>query len=174
MLICSGPKAPGFQKLVLHTLGNLVVASTLLPRCYILEDIPVLERVDEGGFSDIYWGHCCGQSLRLVAMRLPHRSKNGEVCLFIPCISDPVLTYHQFLFKEAVLWGQLHHPNILPFYGISYLDSASGGHPCLVSPWMTNGNLVTYLKANPDVTRESLVSITGLLCCDMLDLSHLF
>ncbi|KAJ7246030.1 kinase-like domain-containing protein, partial [Mycena rebaudengoi] len=58
---------------------------------------------------------------------------------------------HQGYAREAILWGQLFHPNVLPFYGISFV-----GIPpriCLVSPWMENGNITTFLKrknANAD------------------------
>lgn len=64
---------------------------------------------------------------------------------------------HQIFAKEAILWGQLHHPNILPFYGIYYLDE-NRKQICLVSPWMTNGNLSMFLKKNPLAARKPFVS----------------
>ncbi len=57
---------------------------------------------------------------------------------------------------ETILWSQLSHPNLLPFYGIYYLDGRSGGI-ALVSPWMRNGNVIEYLKANPEAPRLPLV-----------------
>lgn len=63
----------------------------------------------------------------------------------------------QMAAKEAVLWGQLHHPNILPFYGIYYLDD-NRKQKCLVSPWMDNGNISVFLKRNPPVPRKPFVS----------------
>ncbi|PBK63642.1 kinase-like protein [Armillaria solidipes] len=62
--------------------------------------------------------------------------------------------------REAIIWGQCDHPNVLPFYGI-YHDSAPSTY-CLVSPFMVNGSLRQYLSntANPgrhrlgvDITR---------------------
>ncbi|KAK1218097.1 Rho guanine nucleotide exchange factor [Marasmius sp. AFHP31] len=50
--------------------------------------------------------------------------------------------------REAIVWKQLKHPNILPFLGIYYLDDARQDI-CLISPWMDRGNLVQYLKATP-------------------------
>ncbi|KAJ8088466.1 hypothetical protein PM082_022539 [Marasmius tenuissimus] len=47
--------------------------------------------------------------------------------------------------REAIVWEQLHHPNLLPFMGMYYLDEARE-QLCLVSPWMDRGNLVRYLK----------------------------
>lgn len=62
----------------------------------------------------------------------------------------------QIYAKEAILWGQLCHPNIVPFYGIYYLNEARR-QVCLVSPWMRNGSLVDYLKNNPDAHRKPFV-----------------
>ena len=47
---------------------------------------------------------------------------------------------------------QLEHNNILPFYGVSTTDF------CLVFPWYENGNIMDYLKKNPDSNRLGLVS----------------
>ena len=49
---------------------------------------------------------------------------------------------------------QLNHDNILPFYGVSETVSDF----CLVFPWYRNGNIVDYLKANPDINQFNLVS----------------
>ncbi|KAJ8077648.1 hypothetical protein PM082_002081 [Marasmius tenuissimus] len=50
--------------------------------------------------------------------------------------------------REAIVWQQLRHPNLLPFVGMYYLGE-SQGQLCLVSPWMEQGNLVTFLKNAP-------------------------
>ncbi|KAF9062118.1 kinase-like protein [Rhodocollybia butyracea] len=55
----------------------------------------------------------------------------------------------QFL-HEALVWRQLKHPNVLPLLGVStdvFLPSESF---CLISPWMSNGDIVAYLKKKPD------------------------
>ncbi|KAG6907970.1 hypothetical protein DXG01_006695 [Tephrocybe rancida] len=59
--------------------------------------------------------------------------------------------------REAVVWGQLSHPNILPFYGIHRLNDPLN-RMCLVSPWMFNGNIHDYLKKKPDADRTPLIS----------------
>ncbi|KDQ10182.1 hypothetical protein BOTBODRAFT_116206, partial [Botryobasidium botryosum FD-172 SS1] len=46
---------------------------------------------------------------------------------------------------EANVWQNLHHPNILPFLGLTTLDSVT----YLVSPWMDNGDLLAYVKKDP-------------------------
>ncbi|KAJ7755571.1 kinase-like domain-containing protein [Mycena metata] len=56
--------------------------------------------------------------------------------------------------QEALLWGQLCHPNILPFFGVYYLERKL----CLISPWMENGNIFKYLKKRPfNMNRLSFV-----------------
>jgi serine/threonine protein kinase len=55
---------------------------------------------------------------------------------------------------EAIIWRQLSHPNLLPFFGLYYLENRL----CLVSPWMSNGHIIAFLKnAPPDTDRVSLV-----------------
>lgn len=56
------------------------------------------------------------------------------------------------------MWGNLEHPNLLPFYGIYHLGD-NYGRVCLVSLWMENGNICDYLEANPEAPRLPLVSI---------------
>lgn len=172
MLIHSEPATRGFQKLVLHTLGNLVGTSMLLPRCYILKHIPALEGVvGMKGFSGVCQGRYGEQNLCLKVMRSSSKLRRQifEARFFTLRISDPLLTRHQSFGKRAVLWGQLHHPNILPLHGISFLYAAIDRPPCFVSPWMTNGNAIEYLKVNPLISRKSLVSTIPFLCCDVLD-----
>ena len=55
--------------------------------------------------------------------------------------------------REAILWAQLSHPNILPFYGLIKL----GPRLAFVSRWATNGNLEEYLTDNPGTNRLLLV-----------------
>ncbi|KAG6917750.1 hypothetical protein DXG01_001288 [Tephrocybe rancida] len=58
--------------------------------------------------------------------------------------------------REAILWGQLSHPNLLPFYGMCRI----GQRLALVSPWASNGTIVEYLKSAPAANRI-------LLCLDV-------
>lgn len=57
--------------------------------------------------------------------------------------------------REALIWRQLSHPNLLPFLGLYYVENRL----CLVSPWMSNGHVLQFLEnAPPDTDRLSLVS----------------
>ena len=50
---------------------------------------------------------------------------------------------------------QVKHDNILPFYGVSTTVSDF----CMVFPWYENGNIMNYLKKDPDISRFDLASI---------------
>ncbi|KXN83879.1 hypothetical protein AN958_00959 [Leucoagaricus sp. SymC.cos] len=134
---------PWLRKHSLIVLYKLSKNSMMYPRCYALKDISRESQVhDGGGFCDIYRGNYNGQKLSLKVVRIFQKSEVDEAL--------------QSFAKEAILWGMLHYPNILPFYGIYYLDP-SHHQFCLVSPWMDNGNLVVFLKKNPTLPRKPFV-----------------
>jgi len=56
--------------------------------------------------------------------------------------------------KEVLLWKCLNHPNVLAFHGAS----VNQRQLCIVSPWMENGNVVSYTRNNPKANRLLLVS----------------
>ncbi|KAF9443482.1 kinase-like protein, partial [Macrolepiota fuliginosa MF-IS2] len=130
-------------------LYKLSTDSQLYPRCYTLKDITSGNDVKNGGgFCDIYKGQYGEQSLCLKVVRVfDDQSRENTL---------------KSLGKEATLWGSFNHPNIIPFYGIFYLEFRQS--ICLVSPWMDHGNLVEYLKHNPSAPRMNLIHdiISGL------------
>ena len=62
--------------------------------------------------------------------------------------------------QETLVWRQLRHPNILPFLGVS--EELFAPSYCLISPWMINGNIMSYLEAHPD--HDRLKSVGQTLC----------
>ncbi|KAF5381132.1 hypothetical protein D9757_009417 [Collybiopsis confluens] len=130
-----------FHKKSLSLLRYLSKSFKTLPLSLIVEEIMVIDRfpVAGGGFADIWRGTLnhnestvCVKVLRLVMEQdVAKRDKIRK----------------QFL-NEALLWRQLKHPNILPLLGVNMeLFSPSF---CLISPWMKNRDIVTYLKENPE------------------------
>ncbi|KAG6872450.1 hypothetical protein C0995_009707 [Termitomyces sp. Mi166 len=127
---------------------NLIVAtqrlsrhSGLYPKCYNLQDVEMVESdpIAAGSFADIYKGCFLGQAVCLKVIRVYQTS---HVQSFLKQFS-----------AEAILWGQLSHPNLLPVYGLYRL----GGRLCLVSPWMDNGDITQFLTEHPDGNRALLV-----------------
>ena len=56
--------------------------------------------------------------------------------------------------KEVVAWKTLQHPNVLPLIGVTMTDTQF----TMVSDWMVNGNINSFVKTYPDVNRLELVS----------------
>ena len=46
--------------------------------------------------------------------------------------------------REFSIWGKLRHKNVLPLIGYCTRDGA----PTMISPWMANGSILDYWKAN--------------------------
>ena len=59
-----------------------------------------------------------------------------------------------------MLWMQLKHRNILPFYGVTV--DAFEPQLAMISPWLENGCVVRYLKENPTADRKQIVSLLPL------------
>ena len=55
-----------------------------------------------------------------------------------------------------ILWKSLNHPNILGLIGVCQLENTRDARLTMVSEWMTNGNIVDYIKHN-DAQRIRLV-----------------
>ncbi|KAJ7113486.1 hypothetical protein C8R44DRAFT_631073 [Mycena epipterygia] len=124
---------------------RLSQASRLHPTCFTLTGLQkVGEQVAAGGFGDVWKGLFHRQNVSVKVMRLFEDS-------------DVAAVLKEFG-REAVIWRQLCHPNLLPFFGLYYLDKRL----CLVSPWMENGNILKFLsKESHKINRLSLVSTSS-------------
>jgi serine/threonine protein kinase len=72
--------------------------------------------------------------------------------------------------REALIWRQLSHPNLLPFFGLYVLDNRL----CLISPWMDNGDLKRFLGNAPSgIDRVSLVRVLVINMLNRLNLCTL-
>ncbi|KAJ7904193.1 kinase-like domain-containing protein, partial [Mycena leptocephala] len=129
------------KPLICKALLRLSRASGLHPRCFALPELQkVGDQIAAGGFGDIWKGLVRGQSVCVKVMRL---FQNADIQAVLKEFS-----------REALIWRQLCHPNLLPFFGLYYLDNRL----CLVSPWMDNGNVLEFFKTEPPNTdRLSLI-----------------
>ncbi|KNZ73290.1 Serine/threonine-protein kinase HT1 [Termitomyces sp. J132] len=116
-----------------------VILYVALVRLY--SHVPLLR----GGFGDIYKAQHGGRAVCVKAVKVYQTADR--------------LALEKAYSREAVVWGQLSHPNILPFYGIYRLDDHNQTL-CLVSPWMHNGNIREFLStpAQSQRDRTSLIS----------------
>ncbi|KAJ7113516.1 kinase-like domain-containing protein, partial [Mycena epipterygia] len=139
------------RPLLCKALLRLSRASGLHPRCFSLPGLKKIgQQVAAGGFGDIWKGSYRGQTVSVKVMRLFQDSDVKAVLKFW----NVGFTFLQEFGREAVIWRQLSHPNLLPFFGLYYLDSRLS----LVSPWMENSNILKFLSQKSHKTdRLSLI-----------------
>ncbi|KAF8218342.1 hypothetical protein K438DRAFT_25235 [Mycena galopus ATCC 62051] len=98
------------KSLLFQALLQLSRPSGLHPRCFVLSDLQKIgQQVTGGGFGDIWKGLVRGQSVCVKIMRIFGNS-NVEAAL-------------KEFGREAVIWRQLCHPNVLPFFGVYYVEN---------------------------------------------------
>ncbi|ESK86444.1 WD40 repeat-like protein [Moniliophthora roreri MCA 2997] len=139
LLIDSPRISARLRSSICTTMIRLSKASDLHPSCLTIKSLNTIGNhpVAAGGFGDIWKGILGGESGQLVCLKV--------VKMYL--MSDMKRLMKEYL-REAIVWRQLRHPNILPCLGLYYLD-CSQERICLVSPWMENGNLVQFLRDRP-------------------------
>ncbi|KAJ7824952.1 kinase-like domain-containing protein [Mycena olivaceomarginata] len=132
------------RPVIWNTLLKLSKRSSRHPRCFALPDLQLTGPVAGGGFADIWTSHFHNETVSVKVMRVFE--------------TVDIETLSNAFRKEAIIWRQLAHPNLLPFFGIFYLE-INARRLCLVSPWMENGNIYKYLGSNPapGINRLTLV-----------------
>ncbi|KAF9255256.1 kinase-like protein [Marasmius fiardii PR-910] len=120
----------------LKAMLRLSKKSDLIPKCLMINNVEKVgdHPVGYGGFGDLWMGKVGGQVLGL---KVPRISRTSDV--------QKLLRDYN---REAIVWQQLDHPNVLPFMGMYYMNEART-QLCLVSPWMERGNLATFLETTP-------------------------
>lgn len=79
--------------------------------------------------------------------------KDNSVEVAVKCVRIEILddgfkdVVYKRLMNDFHKWKPLRHDNILPLCGITY---GFGPVPAIVSPWMSNGSLSTYLEKHYD------------------------
>jgi serine/threonine protein kinase len=147
----------------LHTkvLISLSKRSGLYPECLVLTDVQLTGKfaVARGGYGDIWRGMFQGKPIAVKVLHVYERSnlvKLLKVSAVHHCLCPASTINKQELASEAIVWRQLRHPNVLPFYGVYHQDNTRS-RACLVSPWLENGNIKQFLAQNPDKHCVSLV-----------------
>ncbi|KAK1216490.1 hypothetical protein PQX77_020885 [Marasmius sp. AFHP31] len=134
--------------------------SGLSPHCLQISEVEDLSDapVEYGGAADIWTGNLEG--VKVAVKVIQHRlgsQKHGQTIkvrlntlAFITRLEPGADHDFKAFTREALIWRNLNHPNILPFTGMYWFNEAQG-QLCLVSPWMENGNLLQFLSDNPDI-----------------------
>ncbi|QRV89355.1 Tyrosine kinase domain protein [Ceratobasidium sp. AG-Ba] len=93
-----------------------------------------------GGNSDVYEGKLHGgesvaiKVLRLAATDQPERRSSNSAA------------------RELYIWSKCNHPYVVPFLGLVDFRGAIA----MLSPWMENGDLSSYINKHPGVNRLDL------------------
>ncbi|KAL0563038.1 hypothetical protein V5O48_019040 [Marasmius crinis-equi] len=134
---------PGaYRKRCKKSLQALVDKHDVLPSSLFIKDI--VQETDRplygGGFSDVYRGVWGRQKVCLKVLRV---HLEGEKLARERVRRE----FH----KEALLWTRLSHPNLLPCLGVN--ATLFPEQFCMVSPWMPEGDVITFLKSHPQTDR---------------------
>lgn len=125
------------RKTAFHVLRRLCAESECLPASFYIPSSQMQrvgeEPVGHGSFGIVYRGLYGSQD---VAIKLLQKS-----------------TVAKGLYKEAVVWKYLSHPNIVPFLGVEDRGLYLG----LISEWMPRGHLHNHIQAHPDAERLPLI-----------------
>ena len=88
---------------------------------------------------------------------IPHiRIIQFVLSLAITLGNQDVSQIEEFL-EEALMMEEFKHPNIMSIIGISFKDNK----PYIILPFMTNGDLRTYVKEPSNVKRRGSFSKTS-------------
>ncbi|KAF7985869.1 hypothetical protein HWV62_43732 [Athelia sp. TMB] len=99
-----------FKPRHLKALVKLSEHSRRYPECLLLKGITLpLEPADGGSFGDVYKCRMEGNDIAVKVLKVYKKSVMNEIL--------------KGFAREAVIWRQLCHPNILPFYGIFRLGT---------------------------------------------------
>ncbi|KAG7089824.1 hypothetical protein E1B28_011472 [Marasmius oreades] len=136
---------PGISQQLRTTMFTIMVhlskKSGLYPECLMIHNVRKIGEhpVGGGGFGDVWEGVLDSSE-----------GSPQKVCLKVIRVfrDSPMEQLLKGCLREAIVWRQLKHPNVLPFLGIYYLDDTHR-RLSLVSPWMEKGNLMEFLQATP-------------------------
>jgi serine/threonine protein kinase len=152
----------GHRHQYLEVLLRLSRASRLYPESFVLKGIEIIgDPVAAGGFADVYKARLRGQDIAIKVLRVYQKSDIDKLLkvapktvFFIDITEDSVQEFS----SEVIIWRQLSHPNVLPFYGV-HRSRGSPPRVCFACPWMENGNVVQFLdEVTPTIDCTHLVS----------------
>ncbi|KAL0069385.1 hypothetical protein AAF712_003408 [Marasmius tenuissimus] len=107
-------------------------------------DLSLLKASPDGHTKDIWKGSYGTQAVCLKVLRLHAQGGQQDK-------DKLVKAFH----REALLWTRLSHSNLLPLIGVNTTVFPHGF--CLVSPWMMNGDVISFLEKNPDHDRLAAI-----------------
>lgn len=145
LILRTNPSDARFRRNLIMATKRLSSKTDLFPSLFNLANVQRSNKqaVASGAYADIYQGLFQGECVCLKVIRMTQTSTYSRIAKAIA--------------REAIVWGQLSHPNLLPFYGLYRVEQEL----CLVSPWAKNESMINFLKTKPDASTRLL------LCSDI-------
>ncbi|KAH8074787.1 kinase-like domain-containing protein [Cristinia sonorae] len=137
---------------VRHALRTVLIKVSLdtekLPVSLFLKDVQcgLREPIGSGSFGDVYRGTRNGEAVALKKLKTYQKMSDAKR-------TSVKKAFH----KEALFWKNLNHPHILPLLGVD--DSIFRDNPCMVLPWMPNGDVykcIASIRENERMTDHAL------------------
>ncbi|KAG6811112.1 hypothetical protein H0H92_008959 [Tricholoma furcatifolium] len=141
-ILDTGEPDTNLRRNLMIAIRKLSTKTDLYPTPFYLKRLDqVNERAEAGGaYGDIHRAVYQGRVVCLKSIKVWTTTKPERIVKMIA--------------REAILWGQLKHSNLLPFYGLyMYNDRLA-----LISPWASNGTVVDFLFKRPKANRPLLCS----------------
>ncbi|PBK58482.1 kinase-like protein [Armillaria solidipes] len=131
------------KRTFLKTTLKLTRIHDCVPRCLMLKGFKKTGDYSfaRGSYGEVWRGQVEGMEVAVKQARIFTGDNNLEKVL-------------RRVRREAIIWKQCNHPNVLPFYGI-YFDPAPSIYS-LVSPFMVNGSLCEYINKVDGPDRHDL------------------
>ncbi|TCD61327.1 hypothetical protein EIP91_008588 [Steccherinum ochraceum] len=122
------------QRQLLRLLLKLVLRYDKLPTFLLLQGVRCLETESRGsgGFADVFYGEYESAPVALKRLRV-----------YAAAPASQKAKLRQAFLREAILWMNLSHTNVLPFAGVAE-EVFKNPTLCMVLPWMPNGNIRQY------------------------------
>ncbi|TDL23526.1 kinase-like protein [Rickenella mellea] len=135
-------KCPNHHQLE-ELLWKIVRNRGILPNYLFVDGAQKLQPnpVAAGGYADVWKGSIQDKVVALKELRL--------------FTGDIKSNAFKDIAKEAIVWRQLKHRNVVSFYGCC--KDLFAPRYALISPWMENGDMMTYLEKHPDTNRILLI-----------------
>ncbi|EIN08913.1 kinase-like protein [Punctularia strigosozonata HHB-11173 SS5] len=129
------------RKTLIKLLVRLTHRFNWIPSSLLVHDVTSVspDPIYAGGFADIFKASHRGQEVALKRFRefLPGHDSNALDKRF---------------HREIFMWKALSHKHVLPFLGVD--KDTFPSRLCMVSPWMKNCNLLSYIGTNRCSSRK--------------------
>ncbi|KAJ8078063.1 hypothetical protein PM082_000269 [Marasmius tenuissimus] len=150
-LLVGLPRANPARSLVQKVLSRLSRRTGRFPQYSVIRNLKRSAFIGCGAFADVWKGTTGDDGTVQLALKLPRGTQweRGDGDENDNWDYDQTLKYLKSISREARIWTQLKHANVLPFMGIYYLNDLRRDL-CLISPYLAYGHLAKFIKTQPD------------------------